>query len=176
MISQDKLKQCLYYSPIVGAFEWRRSGRGVRRGFLAGCVNKQSGYVMVIIDGKPYAAHRLAWLYMTGSMPDQIIDHIDGDRSNNAFSNLRLSSYSQNSWNQKLSAASSSGVKGVTFRPDAGKWQGRFRASGKTYWLGYFDSKEEADKAVRKKRTEIHGEFANHGLHGYEQEELLKTY
>lgn len=168
-ITRERLKQCLFYSPTVGVFEWRRSGRKIRRGLLAGAV-VGNGYVRVCVDGKPYPAHKLAWLYMTGEYPEGPIDHIDGDRSNNAFSNLRLATCSQNSHNMKLRRGSKTGIKGVTMI--RGKYQACIRKNGAYAFRKTFSTLEEAEEAVRAKREEVHAEFANHGLHGYEQEEL----
>ncbi|MEH6565576.1 MAG: HNH endonuclease [Halopseudomonas sp.] len=168
-ITQERLKECLFYSPIVGVFEWRRSGPKVRRGLLAGAV-VGNGYVRVCVDRKLYPAHKLAWLYMTGEYPEGPIDHIDGDRSNNAFKNLRLATCSQNSHNMRLHRTSTTGVKGVTMV--RGKYEASIRKNGVYAFRKVYETLEEAEEAIRAKREELHGEFANHGLHRYEQEEL----
>ena len=172
MISQTELKKWLCYSPLAGVFEWRRSGRGIRAGSLAGAVCKDTSYIQVNLRGKQYRAHHLAWLYMTGKWPECDIDHRDGDRTNNAFSNLREATKSQNQWNAKLSKTSTSGVKGVNFDRPTGKWRATVGIDDKKVHVGLFKTKEEAEEAVKLKRAELHGEFANHGVHGYELEEL----
>jgi len=168
-ITQARLREALFYSPIVGVFEWRRSGRRIRRGFLAGrvCPN---GYVRLCVDGRIYPAHKLAWLYMHGEYPECPIDHIDGDRSNNAINNLRLATPSENSHNMRLQKSSRTGVKGVALV--RGKYEAAIRKGGKYLFRKSFDTIEEAEKAVRDARNKAHGDFANHGLHKYEQEEL----
>jgi len=168
-ITQARLKESLFYSPVVGVFEWRRPGRRVRRGFLAGGVNG-NGYIRVRVDGRSYPAHKLAWLYMTGEYPSGVLDHIDGDRSNNAFNNLRLATCAQNSHNMRLHRTSTTGVKGVTMV--RGKYEASIRKNGVYAFRKTFETLEEAEEAIRVKREELHGEFANHGLHKYEQEEL----
>lgn len=170
-ITQARLKEVLRYSPIVGVFEWRVAGRKIRPGLLAGAVIG-SGYVRITVDGTTYPGHHLAWLYMTGEWPQERVDHRDGDRSNNAFSNLRLASNAQNSWNCKRKASNKSGVKGVYFCNTTKKWVASFSMNGKTVFRKSFKEKGDACAAIKVERDKLHGEFANHGLHGFEQEEL----
>lgn len=171
MITQKELKHWLSYSPIVGVFEWRRPGHNIRAGALAGAVCRATGYVQISVRGGHYLAHQLAWLYVTGEWPTMDIDHKDGDRSNNAFSNLRLATKGQNQWNKKA-LPGSSGVKGVSWVKAVGKWRGMVGIGGKRIHVGLFKTLIEAEAAVKAKREELHGEFANHGIHGYEKEEL----
>ncbi|TES59157.1 HNH endonuclease [Pseudomonas syringae group genomosp. 3] len=170
-ITQERLKQVLRYSPIVGVFEWRIAGRKIRPGYLAGAV-VGTGYVRITIDRVPYPGHQLAWLYMTGEWPEEQIDHRDGDRSNNAFKNLRLATEAQNSWNSKKKKNNTSGVKGVFFCNTTKKWVASFRMNGKMVYRKFFATMDEASIAIRSAREQLQGEFANHGLHKYEQEEL----
>lgn len=170
-ITQARLKEVLRYSPIVGVFEWRVAGRKIRPGGLAGAVIG-SGYVRITIDRVLYPAHQLAWLYMTGEWPEEQIDHRDGDRSNNAFKNLRLATEAQNSWNSKKKKNNKSGVKGVFFCNTTKKWVATFEMNGKIAYRKFFPCMEEACTAIRAAREKLQGEFANHGTHKFEQEEL----
>ncbi|MBC3948337.1 HNH endonuclease [Pseudomonas folii] len=170
MVTAETVKEALRYSPVVGVFEWRKAGRRVRVGGLAGAVVKSTGYVRIVLAGKPYPAHRLAWLYMTGEWPAQDIDHIDGDRSNNAWNNLREANANTNGWNKKVLKTNKAGIKGLTQHKETGRWQARFEANS-VVWSAMFATKSEAEKEMRAKREEIHGEFANHGQHRFEQEE-----
>lgn len=172
MITQKELKQWLYYSPTVGTFEWIKRGRGVQVNCLAGRVCPKSGYINVRLQRKTYRAHVLAWLYMTGSWPEMELDHKDGDKTNNAFCNLRLATKSQNRWNAQNFRTSSSGVKGVTYMPKAKKWRAVVGINNEKVNIGLFKTMEEAEQAVRIKREELHGEFANHGVHKYILEEM----
>lgn len=170
-ITQARLKEVLRYSAIVGVFEWRVAGRKIRPGYLAGGV-VGTGYVRITIDRVPYPAHQLAWLYMTGEWPPERIDHRDGDRSNNAFTNLRLATDAQNSWNSKKKASNRSGVKGVFFCNTTKKWVATFDMNGKVAYRKSFSALEDARAGIRGAREKLQGEFANHGVHKFEQEEL----
>ncbi len=170
MLTQKRLKELLSYSPIVGVFEWRKNRAPVRAGSIAGNV-VDTGYITIGVDYKVYTAHRLAWLYMTGSFPDGEIDHADGDRTNNAWNNLREVSKQQNAMNARIGSNNTSGVKGVLWCRKSGKWRGRICTRGKLTHLGPFNTIEEAAEAVRAARVMLHGEFANHGKHKYEIEE-----
>jgi hypothetical protein len=173
MITQGRLIELLRYSPVVGVFEWRKSRPRVRAGFLAGAVNPRNGYVNIFVDGRSYRAHRLAWLYMTGAWPENDLDHIDGDKSNNAFSNLRQATQSQNMMNSPKKATNTSGVKGVSFNKARGRWEASVRYDGKKKHLGMFEDLSQAESAVVAARNRLHGEFVNHGMHRYQAEEML---
>ena len=56
----------------------------------------RTGHIRICIMRVKYLAHRLAWLYVTGSWPSQDIDHIDGDPTNNRFANLREVTHQEN--------------------------------------------------------------------------------
>lgn len=171
MLTQERLKEVLYYNPHVGVFVWRHNSPRRRRGSAAG--SPVRGYIRIAIDGKVYGAHQLAWLYVNGRFPEYQIDHVDGDKSNNLISNLRDAPQSKNSLNTRRSVANTSGVKGVSFVTATGKWAGSIKKEGKFVFRGFFETLEAAEIAVRAAREEFHGEYANHGVHKYEAEEML---
>jgi hypothetical protein len=121
-----------------------------------------SGYIYMQIAGKKYAGHRLAWLSVYGHFPDGQIDHIDGNRSNNALSNLRVVSNQVNQQNSSLRIDNSSGQVGVSWFKTRLTWRAVINVSGKQTTLGYFKILEEAI-AARKKAETHYGFHANHG-------------
>ncbi|MGM8463013.1 HNH endonuclease [Enterobacter cloacae] len=123
-----------------------------------------SGYAYIKVDRVKYSAHRLAWLYVHGSMPEEQIDHVNNNRSDNRISNLRLASRSQNMMNQYVRKDSISGVKGVGWDKKMQSWRARCQVGGKRVVIGWFDSVEEAEESLRVYREQYHGEFANHGV------------
>ena len=94
-LTHDYLKSVLIYKPKSGVFHWRHTNEAHRAGEIAGSKNQQ-GYLQILVGGKIYRAHRLAWLYMTGSWPSRMIDHRDRNKLNNSFENLRDVSNSTN--------------------------------------------------------------------------------
>jgi hypothetical protein len=170
-VTYERLRQALSYSPVVGVFEWRISGHGLRPGYLAGCVDDK-GYINIMLDGVRYKGHQLAWFYMTRKWPESGIDHKDGDRSNNAFANLREADQEKNCANRKINSLNTNGVKGVYYCKASKKWVARIFSHKKIAYREEFETLEQADAGVREARERLHGEFANHGIHKFEQEEL----
>ncbi len=91
----------------------------------------------------------------------QEVDHIDRNRSNNQKLNLRISSHSQNLMNQKLSAANTSGYKGVSFDKKRGKWFVSITKNRIQKNLGRFDTAIEGAKRYDAVAKKIFGRFAN---------------
>lgn len=116
-LTQAELKLRVNYNPETGIFTWIKEGfkRKAEATRLGGCqclcVNKH-GYVVIRIDRKLYLAHRLAYLYMTGSMPE-FVDHDDRVRSNNVWSNLKTATREQN--NRNVTASSNTGHVNITW-------------------------------------------------------------
>lgn len=152
------------YCPETGVFTWRSYRNGCRQSLVAGSPTKK-GYTSIAINGEKYYAHRLAWLYMTGSFPTDMIDHINGCRWDNRFANLRECVMSQNAANSGMKPNNSTGYKGVR-RTESGKWSARCRAMGGSHWLGTFDSAIEAHEAYAQFAQRAHGEFCNLGEGG----------
>lgn len=131
-------------------------------GKIAGHTSK-CGYRMICVDDMSFLAHRLAWLLTYGDHPvPQEIDHIDGDRTNNRISNLRIATRAENLANAGLSRRNKSGLRGVWFDAKRGKFQVSIKHLNKQYHLGRFDTIEQAAAARREAATRLHGEFARH--------------
>lgn len=144
MITQQRLKELLDYEPETGIFTWRvRNGNRTKVGGNAGGVNSY-GYVQIRLDGSLYKAHRLAWLYMYGEMPSDMIDHINRKTGDNRICNLRIATNSQNQQNAGVRNDSTSGIRGVSWDKKRGKWCARIKAKDTRRHLGYFESIEEA--------------------------------
>jgi len=163
LLTADLLRTLLHYDPLTGVFTWhaRVDDRiGWNRQF-AGKVagTNQDGYIVIKLLYNKFSAHRLAWLYMTGSWPEGEIDHKDLDKTNNAIDNLRLATRFQNARNMPVLPQNTSGYPGVAFYKDRGKWGAYIKAGGKRKSLGFFDRKEDAIAARVRATEELHGEF-----------------
>lgn len=159
-LSADRVRQLLDYDPLTGIFRWKDMPLGRRRliGEIAGFPN-QNGHWRIQIDGRTYQAHRVAWLYMTGVMPFEEVDHENLNRSDNRWTNLRLATHAQNMSNTRARANSCSGIKGVTEYPN-GKWKAQIQANGKGHYLGMHETAEAAHAAYVEAAQRLHGEFA----------------
>lgn len=152
------LKRFLIYDPLTGIFTRRvGTGKGASRGAIAGTLTPH-GYISISIQQKRYMAHRLAWLWMTGAYIETGIDHIDMNKANNVFENLRLADKRLNAGNVNKHKDNTSGYKGVNeYR--IGKWRASIGYKGKQIHIGTYNSAEEAHNAYCNKAKEIFGEY-----------------
>jgi len=164
-LTQERLKEVLHYCPDLGLFWWKvRSissshDKTFNKHFAGKIAGKlaTNGYVRISVDGRDHAAHRLAWLYMTGVTPADDIDHRNGRKLDNAFENLREATRSQNLANR--SQRNATGFKGVT-RLASGRFTAEIRKNRVKDYLGSFDTAEEAHAAYEARASQVHGEFA----------------
>lgn len=160
LLPAEYLRRILNYDPETGAFTWaEKIARKVVVGSVAGSLNHH-GYIHISIGGRPYPAHRLAFVYMTGEWPVGMLDHRDTNKSNNAWANLRPATTSQNAMNTRRRSDNVSGFKGVCWRRAKGKWQARIKIHGSTRTLGSYDTPEAAHEAYVAAAKVVHGEFA----------------
>ena len=136
-------------------------------GRVAGRLTKD-GYLQVGVSycGKVtlMAVNRIIWTMYNGTIPDgYLIDHWDTYKSNNKIENLRLALISDNAHNANLSVRNTSGVKGVCWDKKHGAWEVKLSANCKSRRIGYFQTLQEAEIAVKNARLEVHREFTNHG-------------
>jgi hypothetical protein len=157
-LTQERLKYLIEYNPETGIFVWRqkRSPKTLP-GDIAG--SRSNGYVVIIVDGYKYPAHRLAWLYMTGSWPAIWIDHKDTVRHNNKWDNLREATPAQNRHNSVVSTRNKSGVKGVSFCARNQFWIAQCCKDGKNIRIGSYKKLEDAAAAHAAFAKQYHGEF-----------------
>lgn len=173
--SQEVLRQLLDYDPETGVLRWKERGpdgfktarshsvwNAKHAGGLAFRMANDRGYLTSCVLGRRYSAHRVVWKWVTGQDPDHI-DHINGVKADNRFSNLRNVAKVDNQRNRKKPSNNTSGVIGVTARSDLpGKWIAYIGEGGKTIKLGSFETKEAA-LAARRAAEERLGYHENHG-------------
>lgn len=160
-ISHERLLSVLRYDPQSGLFHWvAQPKKGiVVLGHVAGYPSKKNGWI-IIVDGRQYYAHRLAWFYVTGEWPKHQIDHKNVDRLDNRWGNLREATYLTNNQNVKLKSHNTTGVKGVSFCKATGRYYTYINAEKKRHFLGYYDSADEAGRVYDEAAKRLHGEFA----------------
>lgn len=159
MLTQDRLKELLCYDPETGVFT-RKIATIKPAGTVSGSLTS-NGYIEMRCGGLRTTAHRLAFLYMTGEIPDNV-DHIDHDRTNNKWTNLRSATRSVNLRNCKKRTDNKSGVTGVSWSKACGKWTARIKTENKYEHLGVFADWFDA-VCARKSASVRTGYHANHG-------------
>lgn len=163
-ITQAELKELLHYDEATGIFTRLKAlSRKCKVGERVGSVTGD-GYLNARLNRAPYMLHRLAWLYVYGSFPKKLIDHINGNPADNRICNLREATNSENLKNSKLPITSTSGVKGVYWKEKYQYWEVYCRIDGKTKYGGSFKTLQEASVAVEILRKKHHGEFARHAV------------
>ena len=161
MITCKRLKEILTYDEVTGIFTRNVTISKYKAGTIAGSIDS-SGYVALTIDGYRTYAHRLAWLYMTGEFPNNEIDHIDGNKSNNSIKNLRDVKRDEQSKNMPKYSNNGSQCIGVVKRQDCNRWVAKIRVNNKNIYLGMYKTYEEAVIA-REAANVKYGFSTNHG-------------
>jgi hypothetical protein len=168
-ITHEKLLSLVSYDKETGVFTRRVSAFKAKAGDVVG--NRHSaGYVEGAVGGGTYYLHRLAIFYVTGEMPEknQQVDHIDGDRSNNAYSNLRVGSRGQNLQNLSCFGRSynKSGHLGVHLHKASGLWRASAIIPGSRKQIcSYHKTKEDAAVAAIELRKQHYPGFTGRDIH-----------
>lgn len=160
-LTAERLRELLHYHQDTGVFTRRTdNGRGCHIGDVAGTLHRRSGYINIYIDGHTHTAARLAWLYMTGQHPSHDMDHINGDTTDNRWANLRDVPVRINSQNtHRANKNNKTGLMGVQFRKDRGKYIAQLRIDGKSRRFGSFETPEEAHAAYLNAKRIHHPGF-----------------
>lgn len=153
------------YDTETGIFKWVVTARRGFVGKTAGCFCTKDGYVRIRINGKLELAHRLAWnMTYPGNPvgPDEQIDHINHDRTDNRIVNLRKASNTENSRNASIGSNNTSGAVGVWFEKRRNKWAVEIKVDRRKIHIGQFENFDEA-VAARKAAEVEYGFHENHG-------------
>ena len=155
-ITQQKIRQILSFEPDSGTFRWRERHGNKAIGSIAGHAD-HLGYWKVKIQGHSYRAHKLAWLYVFGEWPTFPIDHIDGNKANNAIANLRDGSCGVNQQNvRRPQTNNKSGYLGVHKRSDSKTYRVAISVDGVLRHFGGFKSAKDASDAYLQIKRQLH--------------------
>lgn len=134
MLTQTKVKKLFDYDANTGNLIWKVSLRNTNIGMIAGTRDK-SDYTQISFDYNRYQAHRLIWLWYYGYMPENQIDHIDRNKTNNRIENLREVSNQCNARNTENRSDNKSGVKGISWSKRGGCWMACITINAKSHNL-----------------------------------------
>lgn len=162
MITQKELKKFLSYDRKTGIFVWKiATASRVKIGDIAGSIYK-NGYIHILINGKRYKAHRLAWLYVTGEYPKNQIDHKNHNRADNRIKNLRDITHQENCKNKTMTDKNTSGVVGVSWCKTISRWRATISIEDVKKSLGTYVNFSDAVDA-RKNAEVLYNYHENHG-------------
>ena len=156
-LTAARLRELLDYNQETGAFTWRKNVSSTgRHGEMAGCANR-AGYIVIRVEKRLYTAHRLAYLHVNGSWPTGNIDHIDMNKSNNQWRNLRPASKSENGQNKRAPQKNgTSGFLGVYWSKRQQAWGAKAVAQGKQHHGGFHATPELAHAAYIALKRKVH--------------------
>jgi hypothetical protein len=150
VIDQETVKKLFHYDAESGMLLWRYgNGRNVKPWQEVKAKNGH-GYYTAKIHGKSYLAHRLAWLYVHGTFPEQDIDHKNRIRNDNRLRNLRAVSRTDNCQNISLPSHNKSGHIGVSWFKNHDCWTVYVKVNKKNKWLGYYKNLNDAIAARKE--------------------------
>lgn len=166
-----RLREAVRYNPDTGLLEmadtapewwdaWSAktwAGRYARKPAFA--AKNADGYRYGVFCGAHILAHHAAWAIMHGEWADAL-DHIDGNRENNAIVNLRVADVLRNNWNRSSRAGASSRFVGVTWFKSQREWRANIETGGRKFFLGSFQTEEDAAKAYDAANWARAGRFA----------------
>jgi hypothetical protein len=155
-LTADRLRSLVSYDSETGVFTWRVSRRGAKAGEIAGSV-RADGRRLIRIDYERYLASRLAWLYVYGEWPSDLIDHIDRNHSNDAISNLRQATSQQNHWNSGVRIQNPLGLRNITKHKK--RFVVRFFNGRTVIYRESFPSLEDAVRERDERSRVIYGAF-----------------
>lgn len=161
MLTQEEIRELFVYDPETGYLHWRKSpSRNVKDGQR---ITHQSpmGYIKVARRKRNYFVHRLIWVLVHGEIPEGLqIDHINGCKSDNRITNLRLATQAENMSNIPVSPRNTTGFKGVSLHKKTGKYYAGIAKDGRSYNLGLHDTPALAAAAYDIAAKKLHGSYA----------------
>lgn len=155
MITNKTLKRTVNYDPKTGCFTRLIQTTSSAKAGERADRKHSKGYTVIVINGETYLSHRLAWKYMTGKFPRNHMDHKNGIRHDNKWSNLRVVTQTINNQNHRKSRSDNKlGILGVCFR--YGAYRAQICVKKKVIHLGYFPTSQKASAAYVSAKRKLH--------------------
>ena len=132
MLDLGYVKDAYHYDPDTGLLSYRKSAGCRKAGDSVGWDDE--GYLKTKVNGKKIAVHRLIWFLIYGELPD-VVDHINGDTTDNRIINLRNVDATGNARNTKVNKLNKTGLMGVSWYHGR-KWVAYIGKKPRTH-LGY---------------------------------------
>lgn len=157
-LTAERLREILHYDPDTGIFLRLVNSRRRKNMMIPAGTVGPSGHIAIHIKSSIYQSHRLAWLYVYGSWPVGLIDHINGIPSDNRIVNLRSATPAINAQNKRLPMAGKLTPLGVSFlnREIPKRYIAAISKNGKKTFLGYFFTAEDAAFAYINAKRKFH--------------------
>lgn len=153
------LLEFVTYNPETGEITWaKKPNRNIEIGSQVGKPNSW-GHWCFSFKGTTLMTHRVAWFIYHSEWPQNQIDHINGDKSDNRICNLRDVTQDINMQNQhRAHIGNKSGLLGVSYKPyrKANPWRAMIKANGKNISLGSYSTAEAAHDAYISAKSVIH--------------------
>lgn len=147
-ITRERLRELATYDPETGMFIALTSRGSIAAGHVIG-VREAKGHLCANLDGRRYKLHHLAWFWVHGEWPAQILDHENRNPADNRIANLRLSTNAANGANRHINRNNTSGYRGVAWDRKSNCWRAHIRHHGKRIHLGLHQTPEAASAAFR---------------------------
>ena len=156
----SKLKNHFHYDPESGDIFRKKKWRDQPAMTKVGSKTCNGRYLSSSMGSVYYRAHIIAWALMTDQLPENEIDHINGDGCDNRWVNLRQATRQQNNINQTIRKDNTSGFKGVVKQSRSKTWKVQLNVDGKRCSKTGFTSKEQAAHAYDLWAVDVYGSFA----------------
>lgn len=161
--SLERLNYLFVYCPDDGIIRWKNpTSNRIKAGSIAGKTGPRQ-YLTIGVDKERFLVHRIVFKMMTGHDPQESVDHINGDTSDNRWLNLRDCTQQQNTYNARIRKDNITGCKNV-YRTHSGTFQVKLNFDRKLKCIGTFDNLELASLVAEEARNKYHGTFSNNGV------------
>lgn len=154
-MTYDDFNEALRYDPETGLIHWRTPPRSRAKAGTTEAGFTAHGYKFIQFKKKRYSYAVIAWLLHNKVWPDKQIGYLDGDPTNTKPDNMVQGAKPASRGERGPYSASrtKSGQPGVGHYGN--RWKAYIRVSGKTKWLGTFETKDEAIRARKAAEEQL---------------------